>query len=132
MIRRLPGALLAILCASGCATTATTPEYSEEDCQLYTELEVVRVNPAGAPNRHLRLQVAFKVCPPDEGLVEIRRKRIELKHTMISLLSGKTEEELENVHRVEKLRREIIAVTNEKVLRSSRVINVSITEFELE
>ena len=131
MTRRLLGPLLATLWASGCASTST-PKYLEEDCQLYTGLEAVRVNPAGAMDRHLHVEVAFKVCPPDDGLAEMRRKRIELKHSLISLLSSKTEVELEDPHRVENLRREITALTNEKVLRSSRVIDVRVTKFELE
>lgn len=130
MIRRLLGPLLAIFWAGGCAGTSI-PKYIEEDCQTY-RLDVVRVNPAGAMDRHLRVEAVFKVCPPEEGLAEIRRKHIELKHALISLLSGKTEAELEDPHRVEKVRREIMAVTNEKVLRNSRVVDVRITEFELE
>ncbi len=130
MIRRLLGPLLAIAWASGCASTST-PKYIEEDCQTY-RLETVRVNPAGALDRHLRVEAVFTVCPPEEGLAEIRRKHIELKHALISFLSGKTEAELEDPHRVEKLRREIRILTNEKVLRNSSVIDVRITEFELE
>ena len=59
------------------------------------------------------------------GMVEMRGKHIELKH----FLSSKTEAELET-HRVENLRREIVALTDEKVLRSSRVIDVRFTKFE--
>ena len=131
MIRRLLGPLLTIIWGSGCASTST-PKYLEEDCQLYTNLEAVEVNPAGAMDRRLRLKVAFRVCPPVDGLVEMRRKHIELKHALISHLSSKTEEELEDTHRAEKLRREIIVLTNEKVLRNSRVIDVLITGMLLE
>ena len=130
MIRRLLASLLVIFWASGCAGTSI-PKYIDEDCPLYTELEAVRVNPAGAKDRHLRVEAAFKVCPPEEGLAEIRRKHIELKHALISFLSGKTEAELEDPHRVEKLRREIMILTNEKVLSNSRVVEVFITGMEL-
>ena len=54
-------------------------------------------------------------------MVEVRRKHIELKHSLTSRLSSKTEAELET-HRVENLRRVIVALTDEKVLRSSRVM----------
>ena len=88
----LAGACLAVL-GTHCAST---PKYDKEDCPLYTELGPLRVNPAGALDRHLHVDLAFKVCPPDEGLAEIRRKRIELKHELIALLSSKTTEELEH------------------------------------
>ena len=91
----------------------------------------MRVNPAGAMDGHLRVEVAFKVCPSVDGMVDMRRKHIELKHSLISRLSSKTEAELEN-HRVENLRREGVALTVEKVLRSSRVIDVRFTKFEME
>ena len=129
MIRPALGLVLAICCASGCAST---PKYIKDDCPVYTEIGSVRVNPAGAKDRHLRVEAAFKVCPPDEGLAEIRRKHIELKHGLISLLSGKSEAELEDPLRVEKLRREIMVMANEKVLRKSKVIDVFITGMELE
>ena len=77
---------LAALAASGCAST---PKYDSKDCPTFSDLEVVRVNPAGALDRHLRLQVSFRVCPPEAGLAEIRRKRIELKHELIALLKQK-------------------------------------------
>ena len=66
-----------------------------------------------------------------DGMVEMRGKHIELKHSLISRLSSKTEAELET-HRAENLRREIVALTDEKVLRSSRVIDVRFTKFEME
>ncbi len=120
---------LAAILLAGCAST---PKYIEDDCPIYTDLEAVRVNPAGAMDRHLRVQAAFKVCPPEEGLAEIKRKRIELKHALISLVSSKTEAELEDPLRAEKLRAEILAMANEKILRKSRVIDVFITGMQLE
>ncbi len=92
---------------------------------------VVHVN-VSAHGVHLRVEAAFKVCPPDEGLAEIRRKHIELTHGLISLLSSMSEAELEDPLRAEKLRREIMVMANEKVLRKSRVIDVFITAMELE
>ena len=114
---------------SGCAST---PKYVEEDCPLYTELDPLRVNPAGALDRHLLVEMAFKVCPPDEGLAEIQRKHIELKHELIALLSSKTREELEHPLRVENLRQEVLRVVNEKLLKKSRLVDVSVTGFELQ
>ena len=90
---------------------------------------MVQVNPAGALDGHLRVVVAFKVCPSVDGMVDMRRKHIELKHFLISRLSSKTEAELET-HRVENLRREGVALTVEKVLLGSRVIDVRFTKFE--
>lgn len=121
-------ALLAAV-ASRCAGAV---QYSDEDCPVYTDLAAVRVNPAGALDRHLRVEASFRVCPPEEGLAEIRRKHIELKHEIISLLSRKTEQELEDPLRAEKLRRELLEMVNEKVLKRSRVLEVYITELELE
>ena len=120
---------LGVICGGGSCTPA--PQYIEEDCPLYSELEAINVNPAGAFDRHLRVEVVFKVCPPEEGLAAIKRKRIELKHELIALLSAKTLEELEDPLRIEKLRREILFLVNEKLLKKSRVIDVSITAFEL-
>lgn len=120
---------LAALAGTGCAGAA---RYDPQDCPTFTDLGAVRVNPAGAPNRHLRLEAAFRVCPPGEGLAEIQRKRIELKHELIALLSGQTAAELEDPLRVEKLRRQIRDRANEKVLRRSRAAEVYITDLELE
>jgi len=127
----VPAALLALaaLLAAGCAAT---PKYDPDDCPTFSDLDAVRVNPAGALDRHLRLEASFRVCPPEEGLAEIRRKRIELKHELIALLSAKTEAELSAPLRVENLRREINAMVNERVLKRSRVVEVYITELELE
>ena len=117
-----------VLLGAGCFST---PKYNKEDCPLYTDLGPLRVNPAGALDRHLHLDLAFKVCPPDEGMAEIRRKRIELKHALIALLSSKTREELEHPLRVENLRREILLLVNRDVLKKSRLVQVSVTGFEL-
>jgi flagellar basal body-associated protein FliL len=115
-----------------CTACASTPKYLKEDCPIYTEIETVRANPAGAPQRHLRLRAAFKVCPPTEGLAEIKRKRIEMKHHLIALLSSKTAAQLEDPLRVEKLQAEIMQMANEKVMKKSEAIEVFITDFELE
>ena len=115
----------------GSGSCAPAPQYIEEDCPLYTDLEAIKVNPAGAMDRYLRVQVVFKVCPPEEGLAAIQRKRIELKHELIALLSAKTTEDLEDPLRIEKLRREILFIVNEKLLKKSQVVDVSITAFEL-
>ena len=123
----LMGACLTVL-GTNCAST---PKYNKEDCPLYTDLGPLRVNPAGALDRHLHVELAFKVCPPDEGLAEIRRKRIELKHALIALLSSKTTEELEHPLRVEYLRREILLLVNRELLKKSRLLQVSVTGFEL-
>lgn len=129
MFNGLLGLALAALAAGGCAST---PRYDPQDCPTYSDLEVVRVNPAGAPDRHLRVEASFRVCPPQEGLAEIQRKRIELKHELIALLSAKTVSELEDPLRVEKLRREINEMVNARVLKRSQVEEVYITELELE
>jgi len=123
------GLLGLALAVGGCAST---PKYNPQDCPTFSDLGVVRVNPAGAPHRHLRVEASFRVCPPEEGLAEIQRKRIELKHELIALLSAKTAAELEDPLRVEKLRREIHAMANSRVLRRSQVEEVYITELELE
>jgi len=120
---------LLLIATGGCAAT---PRYDKADCQTYTEIGLVRVNPAGALDRHFSLEAVFKVCPPDEGLEEIQRKRIELKHNLLSLLSSKSEEELKDPLRAEKLRSEILLMANEKVLKRGRVIDVFITSMELE
>lgn len=125
-------ALLLALVACGSAGCASTPKYDQQDCPTFTDLGVVRVNPAGAPDRHLRLEAAFRVCPPGEGLAEIQRKRIELKHELIALLSSQTAAELEEPLRVEKLRGQVRSMVNEKVLKHSRAVEVYITGLELE
>jgi len=113
----------------GCAST---PKYHIDDCPTFSEIEPVRVNPAFALDRHLRLQAAFKVCPPEEGMAEIRRKRIEVKHTLIRFLSSKTEAELEDPLRVENLRNEIHHIINEEVMKKGTVEEVFITAMELQ
>ena len=112
----------------GCAST---PKYLIEDCPLYTELDPIKVNPAGALDRHLYVEAVLRVCPPEEGLEELRRKRIELKHELIALLSSKTREELEHPLRIENLKQEIQLRVNERLMRKGRVVDVSVTDFEL-
>jgi flagellar basal body-associated protein FliL len=125
----LVATLLAMATLGGCAPT---PAFIEDDCPVYEDLGVLRVNPAGALDRHLRLQAAFKVCPPDEGLAELSRKRIELKHHAISMLSTQTLKQLEHPLRAEHLREKLLMMVNEQVLKKSEVTDVFITELELE
>jgi flagellar basal body-associated protein FliL len=91
----------------------------------------VRANPAGAMGRSLQVEVALRVCPPGEGLIEIQRKRLELKHHLLSLLSGKTVQELEDPLRVEKLQKEVVQMVNKQVLKKGRCEQALITGFEL-
>ena len=123
--------LLATL-ASFSIGCASTPKYIAEDCPVFSEIEAVRVNPAWALDRHLRLEAAFKVCPPEAGLAEIRRKRIEIKHTLIRFLSSKTKAELEDPLRVENLRHGIHRIVNEEVMKKGTIEEVFITSMELE
>lgn len=122
-------AVLAVACCMGCAAT---PAYSPEDCPTWEGLGPIQVNPAGARDRHLRMQAAFRVCPPVEGLAEIERKRIELRHEVISLLSSQTTTQLEDPLRVENLRVQLLDLANEKVLKKARVTDVFITGMHLE
>lgn len=127
---RIAAALaMAATLAAGCATV---PIPTTSECPTWDGLGAVRVNPAGAPDRHLRLQAAFRVCPPQEGLAEIERKRIELRHEVIRLLSGQTMAQLEDPLRAEKLRQQLLVVVNEKVLKKARAVDVFITGMELE
>jgi flagellar basal body-associated protein FliL len=118
------GALATI---AGCAST---PAYEKMDCPLYDEVGPVRANPAGALERHLFVEASFRVCPPVEGLAEIKRKRIELKHEMLALLSSKTEAELNDPLRVEKLQKELLFMVNRKIMKKGQVEQVLITGFE--
>lgn len=123
--------LAAVLMAAVLAACASTPRYDKEDCPTWDDLEAIEVNPAGAMDRLLRVQAAFRVCPPVEGLAEIERKRIELRHEMIALISAKSEAELENPLRTETLRGQLLVLVNEKVLKRSTVTEVFITELHL-
>ncbi len=118
-----------LLAAGGCAG----PLQSQHgECQVYDALEPIRANPAGAPDRHLQVQMVFRVCPPQVGLEEIQRKRIELKHELLVLLSSKDAQYLADPLRVEKLQREVLPLVNQKVLKKSKVVEVLITGFELQ
>lgn len=128
-MKRLFISLLSTAAFIGC--TSISPP-AEENCALYTDLGVVRANPAGALDRHLAVEANFKVCPTQEGLAEIRRKHIELKHEMLALLSRKTEEELNHPLRVERLQTELLDLANQKIMKKGRVVQVLITRFELE
>jgi len=119
----------ALVLLVGCAST---PPYQKADCPVFDELGVLRANPAGALDRHLAVEASFQVCPPDVGLAEIKRRRIELKHEMLALLSAKTEAELSDPLRVEKLQRQLLEMANQRVMRKGRVVAVYITAFELE
>lgn len=123
-------AVVVVACsAAGCAST---PAYNLKDCPTWEGLGAIEVNPAGAKDRHLRVQAAFRVCPPVEGLAEIERKHIELRHEVISLLSSQTIAQLEDPLRTEKLRQQLLILVNEKVLKKSRVTDVFITGMHLE
>jgi len=124
--------LLSFLWLLSLAGCASTPRYEEENCPVFDQLGPVRANPAGALDRHLQVQAVFRVCPPVEGLAEIKRKHIELKHEILSLLSGKTEEELKDPLRVEKLQEELLLMVNERIMKKGRVVQVMITAFELQ
>ncbi len=129
-MRRLGPALLVAVCSAfGCAAT---PAYSPKECPTWEGMGPIEVNPAGAPHRHLRLQAAFRVCPPVEGLAEIERKRIELRHEMISLLSRQSVADLEDPLRAEKLRKQLMVLVNEGVLKKARVTDVFITGMHLQ
>ena len=128
---RFLSAIFTVAVAGACASTST-PAYVENECPMYTDLGAVRVNPAGSRERHLHVEVAFKVCPPDAGLAEIKRKRIELKHALISLLSGQSEAELEDPLRAEKLRAQIREVVNREVLVKGQAVDVFLTRMELQ
>lgn len=114
---------------SGCASTA---KYNVSECPTWEGLESIQVNPAGARDRHLRVQAAFRVCPPVEGLAEIERKRIELRHEIISLLSSQSVQQLQDPLRAENLRQQLLVLVNEKVLKKSEVTEVFITEMHLQ
>ena len=70
---------------AGCAST---PDYNKADCPTFTEVGPVRVNPAGALDRHFGLEAAFKVCPPEAGEAEIRRKAFLLTMAAASINYG--------------------------------------------
>ena len=118
--------LLAVL--GGCSFG---PQYNSETCPIYDQLGPLRVNPAGAPQQHLLVEVAFRVCPPQTGPTELGRKHIELKHHLIALLSAKTAPELEDPLRVEKLQRQLLESVNREVLKKGKVVEVYVTGFEL-
>jgi len=113
------------------AACSPPPAYDESDCSMYTELGPVRANPAGAMGRNLEVQVSLRVCPPTEGAAEIKRKRIELKHHMLQLLSAKTTAELEAPLRVEILQREVLKMVNSEVLKKGKAVEVFVTGFEI-
>jgi len=110
-----------------------TPQlsYEKSDCELFSGMDPIRANPAGALDRQLELQVSFRLCPPKDGLEEIKRKRIELKHYLLGLLSAKSEEQLKDPLRIEKLQQEIHYLINNRVLKKGKAIEVFITSFEL-
>jgi flagellar basal body-associated protein FliL len=121
-----------ITIVTGLAGCASTAKYNASECPTWEGLEPIQVNPAGARDRHLRVQAAFRVCPPVEGLAEIERKRIELRHEIISLLSSQTVQQLEDPLRAENLRQQLLVLVNEKVLKKSEVTDVFITEMHLQ
>ena len=92
----------------------------------------MRANPAGALDRHLVVEANFRVCPPTDGLAEMRRRHLELKHEVLALLSSRTEAQLADPLRVEKLQNELLERLNARVMRRGRVTQVIITGFEIQ
>ena len=107
------------------------PAYDQSECAMYTELGPVRANPAGAMGRNLEVQISLRIWPTVRGLAEIKRKRIELKHNMLKLLSAKTTAQLEDPRRVETLQREVRKMVNEHVVKKGNAVEVFITGFEV-
>tara|TARA_B100001094_G_C17858409_1_gene636175 strand:+ start:256 stop:654 length:399 start_codon:yes stop_codon:yes gene_type:complete len=105
--------------------------YEKSDCDLFSGMDPIRANPAGALNRQLELQVAFRLCPPKDGLEEIKRKRIELKHHLLEMLSAKSEEELKDPLRIEIVQQEIKYLINNRILKKGKAVEVFVTSFEL-
>jgi flagellar basal body-associated protein FliL len=131
----LPGkvllrALLPALALLGWIGCASTPPYDSADCPLYTELGLLKANPAGQLNGHISVEAAFRVCPPEAGLAEIKRKRIELKHEVLALLSSKDAAYLQHPLRIENLRAELHQLANDKIMHKARVEEVLVTQFE--
>jgi flagellar basal body-associated protein FliL len=91
----------------------------------------VRANPAGAMGRNLEAQFTFKVCPPETGVAEIGRKRIELKQALLKLMSAKTTDALEDPLRIEKLQRQVQLLVNKEILKKAKVQEVYVTGFEV-
>ena len=116
--------LIAVLC--GCSPP---PPYDKADCPLYTQLGPVRANPAGAIGRSFEVQLTFKVCPPEEGLAEIRRKRIELKQALLKHMSAMTTAQLEDPLRIEALQKDVHLLVNKKVLKKAKIIETFVTGF---
>jgi flagellar basal body-associated protein FliL len=65
-------------------------------------------------------------------MAEIRRKHLELKHEVLALLSSRTEAELADPLRVEKLQAELLERINARIMRKGRAVQVMVTGFELE
>ena len=121
---------LVVLFGIFCSCTPP-PSYDKQDCPMYSELGLVRANPAGAMGRNIEAQFTFKVCPPETGLAEIRRKRIELKQALLKMMSSKTAEELEDPLRIEKIQREVHLLVNKEILKKAKVEEVYVTGFEV-
>ena len=112
----------------GCTPYAS---YEKSDCELFSGLGLIQGNPAGVLDRRLEVQVSLRVCPPKEGLAEIKRKKIELKHNLLQLLSAKSEEQLKDPLRIEILQQEIKELVNGEILKKGKAVEVFITRFEL-
>lgn len=128
---RLYAALWVLLAATsawmGCAST---PAYQTADCPLYTELGPLSANPAGDLKGRVSLEVAFRVCPPEAGLAELKRKRIELKHEVLALVSARDAAFLKHPRRIENLRTDLLRMANDKIMRKGRVEDVLVTNFQ--
>ena len=122
---------LCIVFVSLYSACTSPPAYDQSECAMYTELGPVRANPAGAMGRNLEVQISLRICPPVGGLAEIKRKRIELKHNMLKLLSAKTTAQLEDPLRVETLQTEVLRMVNRHILKKSNAVEVFITGFEV-
>ena len=58
----------AVLCATcNVAGCASTPAYNQTECPTWEGLGAIEVNPAGAMDRHLRVQADFLIGPPVEA-----------------------------------------------------------------
>ena len=123
--------LLAVVFISlGFLGLAPHASYEKSDCELFSGLGLIQANPAGVLDKRLEV-VSLRICPPIDGLAEITRKKIELKHNLLRLLSAKSEEQLKDPLRIEILQQEIKELVNGEILKKGKAVEVFITRFEL-
>ena len=113
------------------ASAATATEEKSGEGEQTTQIVVVKdiiVNPAGTNGNRLLVTTIGLEVPTIDAKTELEQKEVQTRDVLVTILTGKTLEDLTSPEQRDALREEIGRKVN-KLLRSSKLKNVYISKF---